>query len=127
MPGLDRDYLRDWLDRYVAAWRANEPEPIRALFTDDVRYRYQPYGDSATVRGLDALVDNWLENPDPPDSWEAEYRPYAVDGDNAVATGWSRYLAADSKPERTFRNVFLMRFAPDGRCAEFTDVYMLEE
>ena len=96
-----------------------------ALFTDDVRYHYQPYGEPVT--GLDALVRDWLDNPDPPDSWEAKYEPYAVDGDVAVATGWSRYLATESKPERTFRNVFLMRFAPDGRCAEFTDVYMREE
>ena len=126
MPDLDRDQVQGWLDRYIAAWRANEAEPIRALFTDDVRYRYQPYGDGHPI-GLDALVENWLENPDPPDSWEAEYQPYAVDGDVAVATGWSRYLATESAPERTYRNVFLMRFAPDGRCAEFTDVYMREE
>ena len=126
MSDLDRDQVQGWLDRYIAAWRANEAEPIRALFTDDVRYRYQPYGEGHPI-GLDALVENWLENPDPPDSWEAEYEPYAVDGDVAVATGWSRYLATGSAPERTYRNVFLMRFAPDGRCAEFTDVYMREE
>ena len=44
-----------------------------------------------------------------------------------MATGWSRYLATGDEPERTFHNVFLMRFAPDGRCAEFTELYMLEE
>jgi hypothetical protein len=126
VPGLDREHVQDWLDRYVAAWRANEPDPIRALFTDDVRYHYQPYGDDSLVEGLDALVRNWLENPDPPDSWEAKYEVYAVDNDVAVAIGWSRYLATESAPERTYRNVFLMRFAPDGRCAEFTDVYMRE-
>jgi hypothetical protein len=127
VPPLTREHLQDWLDRYVAAWRANEAEPIRALFTEDVRYHYQPYGDDSTVTGLDALVDNWLESPDAPDSWEATYEPYAVEGDVAVAIGFSRYLASEAKPERTFRNVFLMRFAPDGRCAEFTDVYMLEK
>ena len=126
MPSLDREHVQAWLDRYVAAWRANEAEPIRALFTDDVRYRYQPYGDDSLVESLDALVRNWLENPDPPDSWDARYEPYAVEGDVAVATGWSRYLATESAPERTYRNVFLMRFAHDGRCAEFTDVYMRE-
>ena len=126
MPGLDRDQVQAWLNRYIAAWRANEEELIRALFTDDVHYRYQPYGEGHPT-GLDALVESWLENPDPPDSWEAEYEPYAVDGDFAVATGWSHYRSTESAPERTYRNVFLMRFAPDGRCAEFTDVYMREE
>jgi hypothetical protein len=124
---LDRAQVQAWLDRYVAAWRTNDAEPIRALFTEGVRYNYRPYGDDHAATGLDALVRDWLENPDPPDSWEAKYEPYAVDGDVAVATGFSRYLATESGPERTYRNVFLMRFAPDGRCAEFTDVYMLEE
>lgn len=39
--------LQDWLDRYIAAWRANEREPIEVLFTGDATYRYHPYGDDA--------------------------------------------------------------------------------
>jgi len=38
---MDRSGVQRWLDRYIAAWRANEPEPIEALFTDDVVYRYR--------------------------------------------------------------------------------------
>ena len=38
----------------------------------------------------------------------------------------SRYFASDKGPARTFHNVFLLRFAPDGRCAEFTEYYMKE-
>ena len=127
MAGLDREQVQAWLDRYVEAWRANERALIEALFTDDVVYRYRPYGDGHSTVGLEALVNDWLENPDPPGSWDAWYEPFAVDGDRAVATGYSRYLATADDPERVYRNVFLMRFAPDGRCAEFSDVYMLEE
>ena len=120
--------LQDWLDRYVVAWRANQPEPIEELFTEDAVYRYRPYGDDEHAsRGREAIVTAWLEEQDAPDAWKAEYHPFAVDGDRAVATGWSRYLATDDEPERTYHNVFLMRFAPDGRCAEFTELYMLEE
>jgi ketosteroid isomerase-like protein len=119
--------LQDWLDRYVIAWRANRREPIERLFTEDAVYRYRPYGgDEHATTGRDAIVGAWLAEPDAPDSWRAEYHPFAVDGDRAVATGWSRYLASDDGPERTYHNVFLMRFA-DGRCAEFTELYMLEE
>lgn len=127
MAGLDREQVQAWLDRYTEAWRANERALIEALFTDDVVYRYRPYGERHSSTGLGALVHDWLENPDPPDSWEAKYEPFAVGGDRAVATGYSRYLATGDDPERVYRNVFLMRFVPDGRCAEFTDVYMLEE
>jgi hypothetical protein len=120
--------LQDWLDRYVVAWRANQREPIEELFTEDAIYRYRPYGhDEHATIGRGAIVEAWLEEVDEPDSWRAEYHPFAVDGDRAVATGWSRYQATDDEPERIYHNVFLMRFAPDGRCAEFTELYMLEE
>ena len=32
---MDTSAVQDWLDRYVAAWRANQPEAIEALFTAD--------------------------------------------------------------------------------------------
>jgi uncharacterized protein (TIGR02246 family) len=122
---MTHDDIQLWLQRYIAAWRSNDASEIRELFTDDAVYRYHPYGDDA-VRGRDAIAASWLEEPDAPDSWEAEYAPFAVDGDRAVATGWSRYAATADEPERTYHNVFLMRFGPDGRCAEFTELFMLE-
>lgn len=127
MSAMNRSNVQDWLDRYIAAWRANDPTLIRALFTEDAVYRYRPYGDDHAVRGVEAIVEAWLEEDDPPGSWEADYEPYAVDGDRAVATGFSRYVASDDEPERTFHNVFLLRFGGGGRCAEFTELYMREE
>jgi len=122
---MERNAVQEWLDRYVDAWRANEPEPIAALFTEDAVYRYRPYADEEqTISGREAIVAAWLEEPDAPDGWEASYEPYAVDGDRAVATGWSRYLATADEPERVYYNCYLLRFAPDGRCAEFTEYYM---
>ena len=122
---MDHRDVQQWLDRYVAAWRANEPEPIAALFSEDAVYRYRPYADEEqTIRGRDAIVAGWLEEPDAPDAWEARYEPYAVEGDRAVATGWSRYLATDEQPERVYYNCYLLRFDPDGRCAEFVEYYM---
>lgn len=125
---MERSAVQEWLDRYIEAWRANQPGPIEALFTDDAVYGYRPWdSDEQTLRGRDAIVANWLEHPDDPDSWEASYEPYAVDGDRAVAVGWSRYAARGDNPERTFHNAYLLRFAPDGRCAEFHEFYMLED
>lgn len=122
---MDHHGVQQWLDRYVAAWRANEPEPIAALFSEDAVYRYRPYADEEqTIRGRDAIVAAWLEEPDAPDAWDARYEPYAVEEDRAVATGWSRYLATDEQPERVFYNCYLLRFDSDGRCAEFIEYYM---
>ena len=127
MARMDRTSVQGWLDRYVEAWRANAREPIVALFTDDVVYRFAPYGDGNVRRGIEAVVDAWLGDPDAPGSWEAHYEPFAVEGDRAVGTGWSSYAATGTDPARRYQNVFLMRFAPDGRCAEFTELYMIEK
>ncbi len=124
---MNRTDVQTWLDRYVEAWRANEAGPIEVLFTDDAVYSYRPWdSDEHTMRGRDAIVASWLEEPDAPEAWDAHYEPYAVDGDSAVAVGWSRYAPTGDDPERTYHNAYLLRFAPDGRCAEFHEFYMLE-
>ena len=117
---MTRDDVQRWLDGYVDAWRSNDPAAIGDLFNDDVRYAYQPYREP--VRGRDALVEDWLEAPDDPDSWEAHYEPYAVDGDRAVAVGESRYLE-NGKLARLYYNVWLLRFDDHGRCAEFVEYW----
>ena len=124
---MTHDDVQRWLDRYIEAWRANERGPIEELFTEDVTYSYRPWeSEEHTVRGRDALVEDWLKEPDEPGSWEASYQPYAVDGDRAVALGWSRYGPSGNDPERTYHNAYVLRFGPDGRCAEFREFYMLE-
>lgn len=122
---MDEAAVAAWLDRYVAAWRSYDPDDIRALFAQDAVYRYHPWDEGAdAVAGREAIVANWLEEPDAPGSWTATYTPWAIDGDRAVALGESRYLATDDAAEAVFHNVFLLRFDADGMCTEFTDVYM---
>ena len=80
---VERERVAAWLADYIAAWRSNDEQQIRALFTEDAVYRYHPY-DEPVVGAADIAAD-WLEHPDDPDEWEASYQPIAVDGDTAVA------------------------------------------
>ena len=114
---MDHAAFQVWLDRYIAAWRSADPAEIGALFSVDAEYFYGPYRDP--VRGRDAILSDWTTDPDAPGSWEAEYRPLAVDGDVAVATGESRYANG-----RTYSNIFVCRFDGDGRCTEFREWFM---
>jgi uncharacterized protein (TIGR02246 family) len=119
---LDRDAVAAWLDAYVAAWKSYDPDAIGALFSDDATYAYHPWDEP--LRGRTAIVADWLANQDPPGSFEAAYRPLAVDGDLAVATGRSRYLDPDGSLSREYWNCFVLRFDADGRCAELTEWFM---
>jgi SnoaL-like domain len=118
---VTRDDVQGWLDAYIDAWRTYDPAAIGGLFTNDVRYQYQPYRDP--VVGRDAVVADWMENPDPAGSWEAQYEPYAVDGDRAVAVGESRYLNDDGSLKTVFFNAWLLRFDDEGRCSEFVEYW----
>jgi hypothetical protein len=119
--------VQAWLDAYVAAWRGNERGPIEALFTEDATYRYHPWDDGdAVLNGREAIAASWLEHPDDPGTWEASYRPFVVEGDRAVAVGTSRYAARGDQPAQAYHNVYLLEFAPDGRCRSFTELFMLE-
>jgi ketosteroid isomerase-like protein len=129
---MTREQLQDWLDRYVAAWRTYDREQIADLFSEDAVCRYHPY--DPPVRGRAAVVESWLgegdhegaPDLDPPGTWEAEYKPFAVDGDVAVATGITRYRKHPVEGNIVYYNCFLMRFDDAGRCAEYTEWFMKE-
>lgn len=132
---MDRAQVQDWLRRYLEAWRSYEPERIEDLFAVDARYRYHPYDEgNEVVRGREAIVRAWLDGvpagvasaPDAPGTFDARYEPWAVEGDQAVAVGSTRYWTDASREEETavFHNAFLLRFDADGRCSEFTEYFM---
>jgi ketosteroid isomerase-like protein len=124
---MDRSGVQDWLDRYSAAWLSYDEDDIRALFAPDARYRYHPYDPEAeTVVGAEGIVKDWVDNRDEAGTYDSHYEPYAVDGDRAVAIGWSRYYedAAKSKLSREFRNAYLLEFDAEGRCTDFTEFFM---
>jgi len=132
---MDRSTVQAWLDRYVAAWKSYDANEIAALFAEDATYRYHPYdsGDDV-VRGRDAIVRDWTEpegnasSRDAAGTYDAQYEPFAVDGDRAVAVGTSRYYTdtSQSTVERVYDNVYLLRFDDDGQCVEFTEFFMKE-
>lgn len=125
---MTHEQVQEWLDGYVAAWRSGDPEAIRSLFGTDASYGYRPWDSEATtVEGADVIASSWLENQDDPSSWEAEYEPYVVDGDRAVALGTTTYSPEEGHPERTYHNAFVLRFDAEGRCIEFNEFFVLKK
>ena|SRR5688572_23291263 len=119
---MDNATFQRWLDAYVEAWRTYDAAAIGDLFSEDVEYRYHPWDEP--VRSRATLVEDWLGDRDEPNSWAAEYQPWLVAGDDAVAVGVSRYFADDGSVDREYHNVFLCRFDGDGRCREFTELFL---
>jgi SnoaL-like domain len=124
---MDEASVARWLTSYIEAWKSYDPVAIGRLFSEDALYRYHPWEEPTPshVRGREAIVASWLDDQDAAGSWTAEYRPWLVHDDRAVAVGVSQYLGADgSTVGREYRNVFLLVFDDEGRCREFAEVYM---
>jgi hypothetical protein len=128
---IDAESVAGWLDRYVEAWISYDRRLIGALFSPEVEYRYHPYDEP--IVGREEVVKSWLgeseleaaSERDRPGTYEASYRPVAVNGDVAIAVGTSSYRDEPGGGiVRVYDNCFLIRFDDAGRCAEFTEWYM---
>jgi ketosteroid isomerase-like protein len=123
---LNREDASRWFAAYVEAWKSRDRDRIGALFTNDAEYRYYP--GQEPLRGRAAIVAAWLEVQDAEGTFETDYRVMAVDGEVAVATGSTTYLAHRGGPvERLYDNCFVIRFGDDGRCREYVEWYQARE
>ena len=43
---MDRAGFRAWLQRYVDAWRLNDPVAVGDLFSPEVRYAFDPFSEA---------------------------------------------------------------------------------
>lgn len=119
---ITRVQVQAWLDAYIAAWRSYDPAQIGVLFSADAVVYYTPY--AGPVIGRDAIVADWLKNPDAPESWKADYWPHMVEENRAVTRGSTTYYI-DEGGQRLIRsefdNVFMLTFNDTGEVTEFRE------
>ena len=121
---MERAAVVEWLKAYMRAWETYSPDAIGDLFTEDATYSFHPY--DTPVVGRQAIVYAWLKDPDAPGTFEANYKPIAIEGDMAVVNGRSRYFkgSSRSKPTKEWDNLFVIEFDHDGRCRSFREWYV---
>lgn len=115
------DTLSTWVGLYTRAWESNDPADIRALFTDDAEYRPRPY--VAPWRGHAEIVDGWLEARDEPGDARFAWTPVVSTDEIGVLEGTTEYTRSGG----TYSNLWVIRFAPDGRATSFTEWWMEQE
>ena len=105
-----------WVEGYERAWRSPGTDGLTGLFTEDASYLASPWAEP--MIGLGAIAEFWEAQraaPDEPFIMTAEV--VAVDGDVAVVRAEVEYTATGNR----WRDLWVLRFAPDGRCAEFEE------
>jgi hypothetical protein len=114
------DVLTTWVNNYRRAWETNDPELIRLLFTEDAEYRTEPYAEP--WRGHGEIVERWMDAKDEPGEAVFEWKAVVSTADLGIVEGTTIYAAR----ETTYSNLWIVRFAPDGRATEFTEWWMDE-
>ena len=114
---MDRDQAAAWVVAYERAWRTPGTEVLGELFTPDASYLQGPYQEP--VVGLPAIARMWEAERDGPDEvFRLSSSLVAVDGDTAVVRAEVSY---GEPVRREYRDLWIMRFAADGRCQAFEE------
>ncbi len=116
---MDRSGVQRWIDRYVQAWRTNDPAAVGELFSEDARYLTTPY--RPPKEGRDAIVAWWRDVDDTPGSWDCRYVAQSFGDGVGFVTGWTSYATGER-----YHNAYLIRFDPSGQATEFIEWWMLE-
>ena len=109
--------VRNWIERYSAAWKGHDADAVSKLYTDDAVSRSHPFRDAlnghAGVFESEADVDLWFGEP-------------IAAGDGASVEYWAVILDQHGKIS-TLAGTVVLRFATDGRVAEHRDYWALDE
>ena len=116
-PADNPDATTRWRQRYLKAWSSNDPDHINALFTEEAEYFTDPFGEP--WRGRAGIIAGWLDAADEPGSFTFEWSPLAITPEVSIIQGVTRYSDGP-----TYSNLWVIRFAADGRAREFIEWWM---
>jgi ketosteroid isomerase-like protein len=106
-----------WVAAYEQAWRTPGTAVLRDLFREDASYRMSPYGEP--IVGLARIGELWeRERRGHDEEFEIKHEIVAVEGDTAVVRVEVQYA---SPGRQQYRDLWIVRFAADGRCREFEE------
>jgi uncharacterized protein (TIGR02246 family) len=114
---MDRDRVAAWVAAYERAWRTPGTESLAEIFREDATYLQGPYED--LISGLIAIRRMWAAERDGPDEvFKMTSHIVAVEDDTAVV----RVNVFYGDPlAQEYRDLWIMRFAADGRCRAFEE------
>jgi hypothetical protein len=112
---VDRASAAAWIEAYERAWRTVGTNSLTELFAENTSYRMSPYAEPAV--GLAAIAELWeRERVGPDEEFEMAHEVVAVDGEVAVVRVEVAYAGGAE-----YRDLWLIRFGPDGRAREFEE------
>ena len=114
---MDRSSVQQWVADYERLWRTPGTGRLAELFVPDAAYRPSPWAEP--LEGLGAIALFWeAERVSPDEEFTMSSEVVMVDADRAVVRVMVGYGAQAQRP---WRDLWLLRFAEDGRCSSFEE------
>jgi ketosteroid isomerase-like protein len=114
---VNRTDVEQWIDGYESLWRTSGTDGLADLFRPDATYLPSPWG--RPVTGLDEIARFWDAERDGADEgFSMSTDVVAVDGETVVVRVSVDYDRPDGG---RWRDLWVMRFAEDGRCSSFEE------
>jgi hypothetical protein len=114
---MDRTTVVQWVARYERLWRTPGTELLAELFVPDASYLPSPW--AQPVEGMEAIARFWEgERNGPDEAFTMSSDVVAVDQKMAVVRVFVEYGATGQRP---WRDLWVLRFAADGRCSWFEE------
>lgn len=113
----------EWLEHYRVAWEEADPDRAAALFTEDAVYWSSPFREPH--RGWTGIHEYWIRATGTQSETTVRFgRPITQD-DRAAVEWWT--TMRDEGTDITLPGILFLRFAPDGRCEELREAWMVAE
>jgi SnoaL-like domain len=114
---MDRATVEQWVAHYERLWRTPGTELLAELFVPDASYLPSPW--AQPIEGLEAIARFWdAERRGADEEFTMSRDVLAVDDGTAVVRVFVKYGAPGSRP---WRDLWVLRFAADGRCSWFEE------
>ncbi|HET8652224.1 MAG TPA: nuclear transport factor 2 family protein [Gaiellaceae bacterium] len=113
----------EWLEHYRVAWEERDPDRAAALFTEDAVYWSSPFREPH--RGWQGIHAYWTRATGSQNDTSVRFGRPIVEK-NRVAVEWWTTMRDDGA-EITLPGILFLRFAPDGRCEELRETWMVAE
>ena len=114
---MDRTAVEKWVADYERVWRTPGTGLLAELFEPAASYLPSPW--AQPLEGLDAIGRFWeAERVSPDEEFTMSSEVVMVDADRAVVRVMVGYGAQARRP---WRDLWLLRFAEDGRCSSFEE------
>lgn len=114
---MDKSQVAEWVAAYERAWRSAGTAALPSIFTPDASYQQGPY--EPVLTGLPAIETMWeAERDGPSEVFRMTSEVVALDGSVAIVRANVWY---GDPVHQEYRDLWLIRFAADGRCESFEE------